>query len=164
MRESGQLEQLARGLYRLADMPPLSEPDLVTVAKKVPQGVIYLISALAMHEMTTQIPHEVWIAIPRNSEPPRFDFPPTRTARLSEPAYGLGIETHELDGFEVKVYSREKTLVDCFRKRNEVGTDVVLEALKSYKSQGRTNFDLVLRYAKQLRAEKAMRPYLEALV
>ena len=164
MRDSGQLEQMARGLYRLAELPPLSEPDLVTVAKKVPQGVIYLISALAVHEMTTQIPHEVWIAIPRNNEPPRFDFPPTRTARLSEPAYGLGIETREFDGFEVKVYSREKTLVDCFRKRNDVGTDVVLEALKSYKSQGRTNFDLVLRYAKQLRTEKAMRPYLEALV
>ena len=150
--------------YRLADLPPLSEPDLVTVAKKVPQGVIYLISALAVHEMTTQIPHEVWIAIPRNNEPPRFDHPPTRTARLGELAYGLGIETHQFDGFAVKVYSREKTLVDCFRKRNDVGTDVVLEALKSYKSQGRTNFDLVLRYAKQLRAEKAMRPYLEALV
>lgn len=164
MRDSGQLEQLARGLYRLADMSPLSEPDLVTVAKKVPQGVIYLISALAVHEMTTQIPHEVWIAIPRNNEPPRFDHPPTRTARLSELAYGIGIETHEFDGFEVKVYSREKTLVDCFRKRNDIGTDVVLEALKFYKSQGRTNFDLVLRYATQLRAEKAMRPYLEALV
>ena len=163
MRDSGQLEQMARGLYRLAESPPLSEPDLVTVAKKVPQGVIYLISALAVHGMTTQIPHEVWIAIPRNNEPPRFDYPPTRTARLGELAYGLGIETHEFDGFEVKVYSREKTLVDCFRRRNDVGTDVVLEALKSYRSQGRTNFDLVLRCAKKLRAERAMRPYLEAL-
>lgn len=73
MRDSGLLEQMARGLYRLTELPPLSEPDLVTVAKKVPQGVIYLISALAVHEMTTQIPHEVWIAIPRNNEPPRFD-------------------------------------------------------------------------------------------
>lgn len=101
MQDSGQLEQMARGLYRLAELPPLSEPDLVTVAKKVPQGAIYLISALAMYDMTTQIPHEVWIAIPHSNEPRRVDFPPTQTARLGELAYGLGIETHEFDGLEI---------------------------------------------------------------
>ncbi|QDV71700.1 hypothetical protein Poly24_54390 [Rosistilla carotiformis] len=164
MRDSGQLEQLARGLYRIADLPPLSEPDLVTVAQKVPQGVVYLISALAFHGLTTQIPHEVWIAIPRNSEPPRLAFPPTRAARLSDIAYQLGIERHNCDGVTVKVYSREKTLVDCFCRRNEIGLDVAIEAVKAYRTQKRTNFDLVMDYAKKLRAAKTMRPYLEALL
>lgn len=164
MRDSGQLEQMARGLYRLADLPPLSEPDLVTVAKKVPQGVVYLISALAFHELTTQIPHEVWIAIPRNSEPPRLSFPPIRAARLGDVAYVLGIEKQNCDGVTVKVYSREKTLVDCFCRRNEVGLDVAIEAVKAYRSQKRTNVDLVMEYAKKLRAAKTMRPYLEALL
>ncbi|QDV56537.1 type IV toxin-antitoxin system AbiEi family antitoxin domain-containing protein [Rosistilla oblonga] len=164
MRDSGQLEQLARGLYRIADLPPLSEPDLVTVAKKVPQGVVYLISALAFHGLTTQIPHEVWIAIPRNSEPPRLAFPPTRAARLSDIAYHLGIERHNCDGVTVKVYSREKTLVDCFCRRNEIELDVAIEAVKAYRTQKQTNFDLVMDYAKKLRAAKTMRPYLEALL
>ncbi|WP_246105863.1 type IV toxin-antitoxin system AbiEi family antitoxin domain-containing protein [Rosistilla ulvae] len=164
MRDSGQLEQLARGLYRIADLPPLSEPDLVTVAQKVPQGVVYLISALAFHGLTTQIPHEVWIAIPRNSEPPRLAFPPTRAARLSDIAYQLGIEMQNCDGVTVKVYSREKTLVDCFCRRNEIGLDVAIEAVKAYRTQKRTNFDLVMDYAKKLRAAKTMRPYLEALL
>lgn len=164
MRDTGQLEQMARGLYRLADMPSLREPDLFAVAKKVPQGVIYLISALAFHEMITQIPHDVWIAIPRNNEPPRLHYPPTRVARLGDLAYSLGIEEHDCDGDKLKVYSREKTLVDSFRRRNEVGLDVAIEAVKAYRSQGKTNVDLVMDYAKKLRAAKTMQPYLEALL
>src|SRR5271155_5367819 len=106
MRDAGQVEILARGLYRLTDAPPLGNPDLVTVAAKVPHGVVYLISALAFHEMTTQIPHEVYIAVPRNSEPPHLDYPPIRVVRLSQAPYEGGIETHQLDGVAVKVYSR----------------------------------------------------------
>lgn len=164
MRETGQVEQLTRGLYRLAEMPPLSQSDLVTVAVKVPQAIIYLLSALSFHELTTQIPHEVWIAIPRNCEPPRLDFPPVRASRLNEAAYGTGVEKHDTDGITIRVYSREKTLVDCFCRRNEVGLDVAIEAVKTYRSQGGRKIDLIMEYAKKLRVAKVIRPYLEALL
>src|SRR3954452_22408880 len=110
MRDTGQVETLARGLYRLVEAAPLANPDLVTVAAKVPHGVVYLLSALAFHEMTTQVPHEVWLAVPRNSQPPRLDYPPVRVVRLSPAPYDAGIEAYKLDGVGVKVYSREKTL------------------------------------------------------
>jgi predicted transcriptional regulator of viral defense system len=164
MRDAGEVEQLARGLYRLADMPPLAMPDLVTVSAKVPNGVIYLISALAFHELTMQIPHEVWIAIPRNSEPPRLDYPPIRTARLGETAYSTGVEKHTSDGVAIRVYSQEKTIVDCFSRRNEVGIDVAIDAFKIYHAKGKLKIDLIMKYAKLLRVEKTIRPYIEALL
>ena len=164
MRDAGQVEQLARGLYRLTELPALSQCDLVTLAAKVPRAVIYLISALAFHELTTQIPHEMWIAIPRNSEPPRLKYPSTRVSRLSDAAYRTGIDTHRFDGVAVRVYSREKTLVDCFSRRNEVGLDVALEALKSYIAQGNIRVDLLMKFAKKLRVVRTIRPYVEALL
>jgi predicted transcriptional regulator of viral defense system len=164
MRDAGQVETLARGLYRLTDAKPLAYPDLVTVATKVPSGVISLISALAFHEMTTQIPHEVCIAIPRNREPPRLDYPPIRVVRLSPAPYAAGIETRELDGVNVKIYSREKTLADCFKHRNEVGLDTVLEAVRMYKAQGRVDVDAIFRYATVCRVARVARPYLESLL
>lgn len=164
MRDSGQVEALARGLYRLADAPPLSNPDLVTIAAKVPHGVVYLVSALAFHEMTTQIPHAVWIAVPRNSEPPRLDYPPIRVVRLSPAPYEAGIETHQIDGVKVKVYSREKTLADCFKHRGEVGLDTVLEAVRMYKALGQVDVDAILRYAAVCRVARVARPYLESLL
>lgn len=164
MRDAGLIEALARGLYRLTDALPLGHPDLVTVAAKIPHGVVYLVSALAFHEMTTQIPHEVWIAVPRNSEPPRLDYPPVRVVRLSQAPYKAGVETHQLDGVAVKVYSREKTLADCFKHRGEVGLDTVLEAVRRYKTQGRIDVDAILRYAAVCRVARVARPYLEALL
>lgn len=164
MRDSGLVVQMARGLYRLAEMPPLSQSDLVTVAAKVPHAVIYLLSALAFHELTTQIPHEVWIAIPRNSEPPRLKFPPIRVSRLTDLAFKTGMEKHVVDGATVSVYSREKTLVDCFSRRHEVGLDVAIEALKFYMAQRKVKVDLIMEYATKLRVAKTMRPYLEALL
>lgn len=164
MRDSGIIETLARGLYRLASLPPLSSPDLVTVGRKFPQSVVYLISALSFHDLTTQIPHEVWIAVPRNSEPPQLSYPPLRVARLSGKAYKAGIEDHFVDGTRIRVYSREKTLVDCFRRRNDIGLDVAIEAVRAYKSQGKVNVDAIMKYANDLRATQVIRPYLEALL
>ncbi len=164
MRDAGQVESLARGLYRLADAAPLANPDLVTVAAKVPRGVVCLVSALAFHDLTTQIPHEVWVAVPRNSEPPRLDYPPIRVVRLSRGAYEAGIETHRLDEVPVKVYSREKTLADCFKHRGEVGLDTTLEAVRRYKAQGRVDAEAILRHAAVCRVARVMRPYLEALL
>jgi predicted transcriptional regulator of viral defense system len=164
MRDAGLVVQLARGLYRLAEMAPLSQADLVTVAAKATQAVIYLVSALSFHELTTQIPHEVWIAIARNSEPPRLDYPPIRISRLTDVAFKTGIEKHAVDGKTVSVYSREKTLADRFSRRNEVGLDVAIEALKSYMEQDKVKVDLIMEYATKLRVAKTMRPYLEALL
>ena len=164
MRDAGELEVLARGLYRLASLEPLSSPDLATVAKKAPHAVVYLISALAFHELTTQIPHEIWIAVPRNNEPPRLDYPPLRITRLSDKSYQLGIERYTLDGMAVKVYSREKTLIDCFKRRNEIGLDVVLEAVRAYKSQGNMDVEKLISLAHELRVAGIAQPYLEAIL
>jgi predicted transcriptional regulator of viral defense system len=164
MRDAGQVKILARGLYRLADAPPLRNPDLVTVAAKEPCGVVCLTSALAFHEITTQIPHEVCIAVPRNSEPPHLDYPPIRGVRLSQAPYEAGIETHQFDGVAVKVYSREKTLADYFKHRNVIGLDTVLEAVRTYKAQGRVNADAIMRFAYVCRVARVARPYLESLL
>jgi predicted transcriptional regulator of viral defense system len=164
LRDARAIEQLSRGLYRLADAPPLGNPDLVTVALRVPKGVVCLISALAFHELTTQVPHEVSIAISRNSEPPRIDYPPVRVFRFSPHPFAAGVETHRLDGVPVRVYSREKTLADCFKYRNSIGLDTALEAVRLYRQQGRVNVNRLMEYAKVCRVTQVMRPYLEALL
>lgn len=164
MRDAGQIESLARGLYRLTNGAPPANPDLVTVAARIPQGVLCLISALAFHELTTQIPHEIWVAVPRDSRPPRLIHPPIRVFRMSAAAYRAGIEKHALDGVTAQVYSREKTLADCFKYRNQVGLDVVLEALRRYKEQGRPKVEAILRYAKICRVDRVARPYLESIL
>lgn len=164
LRDAGFLEPLARGLYRLAELPPLSHPDLVTVALKAPEGVVCLVSALAFHELTTQIPHEVSIAMPRGAEPPRLQFPPIRVFWFSRSAMAEGVELHELDGATVRIFGPEKALADCFKYRNKLGLEIVLEALKLYRSRRRMNVDLLLKYAALCRVQRVMRPYIEALL
>lgn len=164
MRDEGLLERLGRGLYRLADLPPLGNPDLVAVALKVPGGVICLISALAYHELTTQIPHEVYLALPRGAEPPRLEHPPVRVFWFTGKAFTEGVETHEVDGVPVRIYGAEKTLADCFKYRNKIGLDTVVEALRRYVRGRHARIDTLMRYARICRVEKVMRPYLEALL
>ncbi len=164
MRETGDLDQLTRGLYRLRRQRRLDNPDLVSVALKIPRGVICLISALAFHELTTQVPHQVYVALPRGAEPPRVSFPPLRIFWFSEPAFSAGIEIHKLDGAGLRAYSPEKTIADCFKYRNKIGLDVALEALKLYIRRRRTKTEELLRYAAICRVENIVRPYLEALL
>lgn len=164
MRDACELEQLSRGLYRLADLPPLGNPDLVAVALKVSNGVLCLISALALHELTTQIPHEVYLALPRGAEPPRLDYPPVRTFWFTGQAFTEGIITHKVDGVPVRIYDVEKTLADCFKYRNKIGLDTAVEALKRYVANRRVKVDSLMAYARICRVEKVMRPYLEALL
>lgn len=164
MLENGTLERLSRGLYRLTDAEPLSHPDLAVVAAKVPQGVICLISALAFHDLTTQIPHEIYVAIPRDSEPPRIKHPPLRSFRFSGQAFTEGIESHRLGSITVKIYSREKTLADCFKYRNRIGLDTCLEAVRFYKQQKKYDVDALLHFAEVCRVKKIMQPYLEAIL
>ncbi len=163
MRDAGVIEPVTRGTYRLASLDPLAHPDLVAIATRVPQGVLCLISALSFHELTTQIPHAIDVALPRGTRKPRFDYPPTRFYWFSGPAFDDGIATHKLDGVAVRVYDPEKTLVDCFRYRNQLGMDVVLEALRLWREGRRKKLDVLLKYARMRHVERTMRPYLEAM-
>ncbi|MBW2575403.1 MAG: type IV toxin-antitoxin system AbiEi family antitoxin domain-containing protein [Deltaproteobacteria bacterium] len=164
MRDSGALEAISRGVYRLANSPPLGNPDLVTVTIRVPGGVICLISALAFYELTTQIPHEVHVALLRGAEEPRLDHPPIKTYRFTGEAFTEGVEAHELDGVSVRIYSPEKTLADCFKFRNQVGLDTVMEAVRFYRERRSIKVDDLMRYAGICRVKKIIRPYLEAIL
>jgi len=163
MRDAGVVEPVSRGFYRLASLEPLAYPDLVTVAKRVPHGVLCLISALSFHELTTQVPHAIDVALERGKTKPRLDDPPTHFVWFSGPAFHEGIETHDLDGVPVRIYDPEKTIVDCFRYRNQIGMDVAVEALRLWRGRRRKKLDVLLKYARMRHVERAMRPYLEAL-
>ena len=160
----GVLEQISRGVYRLTELPAISMPDLVTVSFRSPKGVICLVSALAFHEITTQVPHKVSIAIEEGTRAPRIDFPPVSVYRFRRKSYQAGIEIHNIDSVNIRIYSPEKSLADCFKFREKVGIDVVLEALKLYRAKKRFRVDEILKYARICRVEKVMRPYLEALI
>ena len=164
LRDKGVIEQVSRGIYRLMELPPISNPDLVTVSLRFSNAVICLVSALAYHEITTQIPHVVFVAVPRDSRMPAHEHPPIQVHRFSNETYKSGIEEHMIDEILVKVYSPEKTLADCFKFRNKIGMDVVLEALKLYKTRKKFDPGELLKYARICRVEKVMRPYLEATV
>jgi predicted transcriptional regulator of viral defense system len=164
MRDAGVLDRVGRGLYRLAELPPLGDPDLVSVALTAPRGVICLISALAFHEITTQVPHEVYVALARGAEPPRLEHPPVRVFWFSGRAFTEGIETHELDGISVRIYSAEKSVADCFKYRNKIGLDAAIEALKLYSRRKRIDVDQLIQFARVCRVEKVLRPYVEALL
>ena len=163
MRDAGVLAPVSRGLYRLADLPPFSEPDLVTVALRIPKAVICLISALAFHDLTTQIPHAVHVALPQDAEKPRLNYPPLRLYWLSTQAYQAGIEKHTVDGVMVKVYNAEKTVADCFKFRNKIGMEVAIEALKRYREGGDFRLPRLQHFARICRVDNVMRPYLEML-
>ncbi len=164
MRDDGVIEQISRGIYRLANLSPISNPDLVMVSLRFPKSVICLISALSYHEMTTQIPHVIAVAIPRNARIPFLDSPPIHAYKVSDEAFNAGIEKHKIDKVSVQIYSPEKTLADCFKFRHKLGMDVVLEALKIYRSQRKYKMDKLLKYARICRVEKVMTPYLEAIL
>ena len=164
LRDKGIIEQVSRGVYRLMELPPISNPDLVTVSLRFPNAVICLISALSYHNITTQIPHAVSVAVPRDSRIPSLDYPPIHAHRFSDEAYNAGIENHVIDGVSVKIYNSEKTLADCFKFRNKIGMEVVLEALKLYKSRQKFKLERLLTFAEVCRVKKIMSPYLEATI
>jgi predicted transcriptional regulator of viral defense system len=164
MRDAGVVEPVSRGVYRLSSLEPLAHPDLVTVARRVPNGVVCLISALSFHELTSQVPHVLDVALERGSAKPRLEYPPTQFFWFSGPAFHQGIETRTLDGVSVRIYDPEKTLADCFRYRNQLGMDVVLEALRLWRERRRKKkLDVLLKHARMRHVERAMRPYLEAM-
>ncbi len=164
MRDVGMIEVVSRGVYRIAGLPPLGNSDLVIVASRTPNCVICLISALSYHELTTQIPHRVHIALAKGAEEPRITHPPIQTYRFSDAAFTEGIETHNLDGVPVRVYCPEKTIADCFKFRNKIGLDIVLEAVRAYRDTGRMNTDMIMHFAKICRVSRIVRPYIEAML
>ena len=163
LRDSGRLVEVARGLYRLADAPALSTPDLVRVATLIPRAAICLISALAFHDIGTQLPRAVYIALPRTARHPRLSHPPVRVFRFSGPPLTEGIEFHKVDGIEIRVYSVAKTIADCFKYRHKIGLDVALEALRDSWRRHRATMDDLWRYAAICRVKNVIRPYLESL-
>jgi predicted transcriptional regulator of viral defense system len=165
LRDSGELLTVGRGLYRLAKAPALTNPDWVTLASRVPRAVICLISALAYHELTTQVPHNVDIALPSHAQVPKVDGIPIRVFWFAERAFGAGIEVIIVDRVPVRIYSPEKTIADCFKYRHKIGIDVAVEALRTYREKVRSlPLNKLLEYARICRIEKIMRPYLEAVL
>lgn len=162
--KNGKLERISRGVYRLTDSPPLSNPDFILVAKRIPKGVICLLSALSFHDITTHIPHEIYIALSFGAEEPRLEYPPIRTFHFSDMAFTKGIQTHRIERVKIKVYSPEKTLADCFKFRNTIGLDTAIEALKLYRDRRNMKIDEIMHFATICRVTKIMRPYLEALL
>ena len=163
LRDNGTLEQISYGLYKL-QQNKIINPDFVTVGLRVPNGVICLVSALAFHNLTTQIPHKVWIAIKRNASKPRIDYPPVTIHQFSGKSFTSGIDKHNFDGISIQIYNPEKTIADCFKFRNKIGKNIALEALAFYKERKKFNTSKLIKYAKICRVENVMRPYIESII
>jgi predicted transcriptional regulator of viral defense system len=163
LTESGTLERVGRGLYVPAGTRITEHHTLAEAAKRVPGGVVCLLSALSFHRMTTQSPHEVWLAVDVKARKPKTDWPPLRIVRFSGEARTVGVETHVIEGVEVRITSRAKTVADCFKYRNKIGVDVAVEALREYLSKRGRSMDELQRAADVSRVGRIIRPYLEAL-
>ena len=163
MVAAGKLARVARGLYALPDYQGGEHEALVTVAKRAPGVVFCLLTALRIHDLTTQAPFEVWIAIGNKAHPPRLDYPPLRTMRFAEATLAAGVETRKIDGVPVRVTGVAKTVADCFKFRNKIGLDVALEALREARRTRKASAEELWRYARLNRVTNIMRPYLEAV-
>ncbi|MEZ5455048.1 MAG: type IV toxin-antitoxin system AbiEi family antitoxin domain-containing protein [Lysobacteraceae bacterium] len=163
MTASGLLDKVGRGLYRLPEQSTSEHESLAAVATRVPQAVFCLLTALQFHELTTQLPRQVWIAMPRGSHTPKLGYPPVKMVQMSGSSYTTGIEEVERDGVNLKIYSVAKTVADCFKHRNKIGLDVALEALKEAWATRKASADDLWRYAKINRVANVMHPYLEAV-
>lgn len=159
----GQIERIGRGLYGLPGRATSANASLAEVARRVPKGVVCLLSALRFHDLTTQAPFEVWLAIDNKAATPKWDCPPLRLVRFSGVALTCGVEDHAIDGVTVRVTSVAKTVADCFKYRNKIGLDVALEALREAWDGKRMTSDEIWHCAKVDRVTNVMRPYLESL-
>ena len=161
--QAGKLERVARGLYGLPGAEISEHRSLAEVSARVPKGVVCLLSALRVHEIGTQAPFEVWIAIPQHMVTPRLDQPAIRVVRMADVALAEGVERLRIDGVEVPIFNAARTVVDCFRFRNKIGLDVALEALRDGWSQRKFTLDDLWRHATRGRVANVMRPYIEAI-
>ncbi|KAF0247624.1 MAG: hypothetical protein FD167_2973 [bacterium] len=168
LRDKGKLIAISRGLYRLADINVTENYDLVVVSKRIPQAIICLISALSFHNLTTEIPHNVYLALPGPGEiiatPKDYQNPPIKVFRFSGKAFSEGIELYKEKKVTLKIYNPAKTIADCFKFRNRIGLDVAIEALKFYRERKDFNVNLLSYYSKICRVEKIIKPYIEAIL
>ncbi|MCK9214888.1 MAG: type IV toxin-antitoxin system AbiEi family antitoxin domain-containing protein [Rhodoferax sp.] len=164
MYQAGKLQRVARGLYSLPDAEITEQQTALEVCQRVPKAVLCLLSALQFHGIGTQMPHEVWVALPQGTQTPALDYPKLRITRLRGTAYSEGIETVTEHGAPIRVYSVAKTVTDCFKFRNKIGLDVALEALKDAWNKRKITMSEITHFAKINRVEKVMQPYLEAVV
>ncbi len=160
---AGQLEKVGRGLYRLPDAPVLEQESLATIAVKVPQAVFCLLTALQIHELTTELPRQIWIAMPQGSHTPKIDYPPVKMVQFTGEAFSQGVEVIQADRVALRVYGVAKTVADCFKHRNKIGLNVAIEALRDALAQKKTTANDLWRFAKICRVANVMRPYLETL-
>ena len=164
MVDEGEIQRIARGLYTATDYIPGTHHSLIESCKLIDTSVVCLLSALSFHEIGTQNPSEVWIAVPRGTRIPRVSEYPIQISLFSGEAYSSGIEEHTIDGVVIRMYSIAKTIADCFKYRNRLGMDIAIEALKDVIRNKRTSFDEILHFARICRVEKVMIPYMESLV
>ena len=162
--KEGKLMRVGRGLYSLPDADVTLHHGLAQALKAIPKGVICLLSALRFHEIGTEAPHEVWVAIDRRAARPRAKYPRMRIVRFSDKSLTEGIDEHNIEGVLVRIYNPAKTVADCFKYRNKIGLDVALEALREAIRERRCTIDELWRYAKICRVAEVMRPYMEAIV
>ena len=162
--KSGQVQRIDRGLYQLTEGTHLSNPDLLIASIKVPRGIIFLLSALAFHEATSEVPRYVQIAIPRGKHANKIKYPPVKYYRYASDIWGEGFEEHEIQGHKIKVYNLARTVVDCFKFRNKIGLDVARDALKLAVKEKIINLKEIMKYAKLCRVESIIKPILEAII
>ena len=163
LHAEGVLDRPSRGLYTLADTEPSEHRTIAEASKLVPHGIICLLSALRFHDLTTQSPFEVWLAIEEKARLPNIEYPPLRIVRFSGAALSFGVQEHDVEGVKVHVYSPAKSVADCFKYRNKIGLDVAIESLRHCYQHRRASMDELWKAAKVCRMTKVMRPYLEAV-
>jgi len=159
----GKLERIGRGLYSSADHPPSENRTLVEVCRKVPHAVVCLSSALRFHELTTENPFAVWIALKQGAWSPHMEYPPVRVVRFSGTALTFGVVEHQVEGTKIKVYTPAKTVADCFKFRSKIGTELALQALRECFREHKATMDELWEAAKVCRVANVMRPYMESL-
>lgn len=165
LTRSGALERVGPGRYRLAGSDRITEHhDLAIATASIPRSVICLVSALRFHEVGTQLPSEVWLAVPRGMRVPRLATPPLRIVNVSSAVFDIGIEVHRVERHPVRVYSIARTVADCFRFRNKIGLDIALEALREAWHSKRIDLAELNHIARRLRVQRVLQPYIETLV
>jgi predicted transcriptional regulator of viral defense system len=164
MHGDGLLEKITAGLYALPNAHATENATLIEVAKKVPNSVVCLISALIYHDLTTQLSSDIWITVPKSSWKPKIKYPPLNLTYVSEPAYSYGIQEYIINGVPVKIYNPAKTVTDCFKFRSKVGLDVAIEALRNAWHSRKATANELTEAAKVNRVLKIIMPYMEAIV
>ncbi len=164
MHKEGLLDKIAPGLYAPHHEAWDENANLITVAKQIPKAVISLVSALSFHQITTQIPHKLWIFLPRGAWHPTIHYPPLHLNYVSGEAFTFGVEEHQIHGITVKIYSPAKTVADCFKFRNKIGLDIALEGLREAWRSRKASMEELAEAAKVNRVLKVMQPYMEGMV